>query len=316
MNSNEKPINFQHKSVLLEECLTGLNINPDGIYVDGTAGGGGHSFAIASQLGPNGRLISIDKDPDALHAAKDRLSGFAQVQLVQGDFKEIPAILDRLQIAFVDGILLDLGVSSYQLDNPERGFSYHQDAPLDMRMSGDGMSAYDVVNTLSSQELTRIFRQYGEEKFASRIAANIVSYREEQPLCTTQELVEIIRQSIPAAARREGGHPAKRVFQAIRIYVNGELDSLQTCLDQSFERLREGGRFVIITFHSLEDRMVKQSFARYCEGCQCPPSFPICVCHNKPKAKKINRKVITATQEELEENKRSKSAKLRILERI
>lgn len=308
-------MSFEHTPVMLDECMTGLNIDPDGIYIDGTAGGGGHSSEIARRL-VGGRLISLDKDPQAVEAAGERLRQYPQAQVIRSDFAEIPSVLDSMGIDKVNGILLDLGVSSHQLDTPERGFSYNADAPLDMRMSGVGLSAYDVVNGWSWEDLTRILREYGEEKFAARISDNIITAREAAPLKTTGELVEIIRSSIPAPARREGGNPAKRTFQAIRIAVNGELGSLEVCLDVAFERLANKGRFVILTFHSLEDRMVKRKFAEYCEGCTCPPDFPICVCGKKPRASLVNRKPITASQEELAENKRSKSAKLRILEKI
>lgn len=305
---------FRHLPVLLEQCIEGLAIRPGGIYVDGTAGGVGHSRAIAERL-TTGRLIAIDKDPSALQIATERLAGLP-AQVVQGDFREIPSILDLLDIAGVDGILLDLGVSSHQLDTPQRGFSYHNDAPLDMRMSGQGRSARDVVNECSYQELARMFQRYGEERFASRIARGIEQARQSAPIETTGELVEIIKAAIPAAARREGGHPAKRVFQAIRIFVNSELDSLRDVLDDAFDCLLPGGRFAIITFHSLEDRMVKQAFAGYCKGCTCPPDFPVCVCGKQPRAKLIARKPITASPEELAQNNRSRSAKLRVLERL
>ncbi len=306
---------FRHISVLLEECIQGLAIKPDGIYVDGTAGGGGHSVEIAKSL-TTGRLIAIDKDQAAIQAAGERLAPYPTAQVVRGDFRNMGSILDKLEIPLVDGILLDLGVSSHQLDTPERGFSYHNDAPLDMRMSSEGASAQDLVNQLAPEELTRIFREYGEERYARGIAACICKARQTAPIETTGQLVEIIKTAIPAAARREGGHPAKRVFQAIRIAVNGELDSLELCLDQAFHRLAPGGRFAIITFHSLEDRMVKQAFAKYCTGCTCPPDFPVCVCGKQPQAKLVNRKPITASREELEENNRSRSAKLRILQKV
>lgn len=307
-------MDFAHQSVLLDACIEGLAIRPDGIYVDGTAGGAGHSKAIAQRL-TTGRLIAIDKDPVALQTARERLAGLPAI-VVEGDFRDLCAILDTLGIAAVDGILLDLGVSSYQLDTPERGFSYQHDAPLDMRMSGKGQSAYDLVNTLPANELTRIFRQYGEERYAPRIAANIVKARGTAPVKTTGQLSEIIKQSIPAAARREGGHPAKRVFQALRIAVNGELDGLQECLNTAVDRLNPGGRFAIITFHSLEDRIVKQAFAEYCRGCVCPPDFPICICGKTPRARLVNKKPIVADEQELEQNRRSHSAKLRVLEKL
>ena len=305
---------FRHVPVLLPECLEGLAIKPDGIYVDGTAGGAGHSREIAKRL-TTGRLIALDKDPDAVAVATDRLKGYP-AQVVQSDFSELCGVLDQLGIDLVDGILLDLGVSSFQLDNPERGFSYAHDAPLDMRMSKTGLSAYDVVNGYSFQELCRIFHAYGEEKFAPAIAKQILKTRTQRPIATTGELAELIRESIPAKARREGGHPAKRVFQAIRIEVNGELSSLSVFLRDAFERLRPGGRMAIITFHSLEDRMVKQSYAALCRGCTCPPDFPVCVCGNRPKGRLVNRRPIEAGGEELEANSRSKSAKLRVIEKL
>ena len=292
-----------------------MNVRPDGIYVDGTLGGAGHSLEIAKRL-TTGRLIGIDKDKQALEAAGRKLEPYVQAQIVQGDFRDIPEILERLQIPAVDGILLDLGVSSYQLDTPERGFSYHHDAPLDMRMSDSGKSAYDVIAGYTADELTKIFYTFGEEKFARKIAANIVAARYQRPIETTGQLVEIIKASIPAAARREGGHPAKRVFQAIRIEVNEELESLRQCLDTAFDCLRPGGRFAVITFHSLEDRMVKQAFAGYARGCTCPPDFPVCVCGKKPRGKQISRKPILPSREELEQNNRSRSAKLRIIEKL
>lgn len=307
---------FSHVPVLLEECIQGLAIRPSGIYVDGTAGGAGHSREIAKRLGPQGRLIAIDKDPDAVAIAGERLREFPQATVVQNDFANIPLVLDELGIDRVDGILLDLGVSSHQLDTAERGFSYNFDAPLDMRMSQSGLSAYDIVNTYSAEDITRILREFSEEKFAYRIAQNIEKARQQKPVETTFELVEIIKQSIPAAARREGGHPAKRTFQALRIAVNQELDHLSICLDDAFERLAPGGRFAVITFHSLEDRMVKQKFAALAKGCICPPDFPVCVCGHKPRAKLVNRKPIEATAEELAANKRSHSAKLRVCERL
>ena len=295
---------FSHVPVLLEECIQGLAIRPSGIYVGGTAGGAGHSREIAKRLGPQGRLIAIDKDPDAVAIAGERLREFPQATVVQNDFANIPLVLDELGIDRVDGILLDLGVSSHQLDTAERGFSYNFDAPLDMRMSQSGLSAYDIVNTYSVEDITRILREFSEEKFAYRIAQNIEKARQQKPVETTFELVEIIKQSIPAAARREGGHPAKRTFQALRIAVNQELDHLSICLDDAFERLAPGGRFAVITFHSLEDRMVKQKFAALAKGCICPPDFPVCVCGHKPRAKLVNRKPIEATAEELAAKKR------------
>lgn len=309
---------FQHVSVLLQESIEGLNIKPNGIYVDGTAGGAGHSSQIARRLDPQqgGRLISIDKDPDAIQTATQRLSPYPAAQVVRGDFKDIPQILDTLGIDRVDGILLDLGVSSRQLDTAQRGFSYHFDSRLDMRMSQQGLSAYDVVNTYSKEELIRILRDYGEEKFAPRIAAAIVQAREEKPVETTFELVDLIKQALPMAAKRGKGHPAKQTFQAIRIEVNHELDYLKECIEGSFERLNPGGRFCIITFHSLEDRIVKNIFREQEDPCICPKDFPVCVCGRKPKGRVITRKPIVPGEEELLSNRRAKSSKLRVFERI
>lgn len=306
---------FQHISVLLNECIGGLAIDPDGVYVDGTAGGAGHSAEIAKRL-VSGRLIAVDKDPQAVKTAAGRLADYPQATVVTGDFRDVGRILDSLSIEGVNGILLDLGVSSHQLDTPERGFSYHQNAPLDMRMAQSGISAKEILNEYSADALVKIFRDYGEEKFARRIAVNIEKSRQIKPLETTFELVDIIRKSIPAAARREGGHPAKRVFQAVRIAVNGELDALEEGIGSAFSKLLPEGRLAIITFHSLEDRIVKQAFAKFCAGCTCPPDFPVCVCGNKPKAMLVNKKPIEASQEEQARNSRSKSAKLRILEKL
>ena len=308
-------LHFSHVPVLLDACLEGLNIRPDGIYVDGTAGGAGHSRAIAERL-DGGRLIALDKDPDAVAVASGRLAPFGCATVVQSDFSELCTVLDKLGIEAVDGILLDLGVSSYQLDTPERGFSYAHDAPLDMRMTKTGLSARDVVNTYSFKDLCRVFRDYGEEKFAPAIAKNILKSRTQRPIATTAELAAIIGASIPARARREGGNPAKRVFQAIRIEVNGELSSLSVFLGEAFERLRIGGRMAIITFHSLEDRMVKQRFAALCRGCTCPPDFPVCICGNQPRGRLLSRKPIEAGERELAANSRSKSAKLRVIEKL
>lgn len=306
---------FNHISVLLEECIQALNIKSDGVYIDGTAGGAGHSTEIAKKLSKKGKLFAIDKDPNAIVVATQRLQPYKMATVIQNDFSNIQDIVKEHQIIKVDGILLDLGVSSHQLDETQRGFSYHNDAPLDMRMSQSGISAADLINTYSKEDLTRIFREFGEEKFSSRIAHTIVKDREVKKIETTLELVEIIKKAIPAAARREGGHPAKRVFQAIRIAVNGELDSLSKCLDTAFELLNSGGRFAIITFHSLEDRMVKQKFASYTQGCTCPHEFPVCICNKKPKGTLVARKPIIATQQEVTNNKRSRSAKLRIIEK-
>ncbi len=306
---------FSHIPVLLEECMEALAIRPDGIYLDGTAGGGGHSFEIARRL-TSGRLIAVDKDRQAITAAGRRLASFPLAQVVQGDFADIPQILLNLSLPGADGVLLDLGVSSHQLDTPERGFSYSVDAPLDMRMSGEGQSAADLLNCAAEEELAHIFFRYGEEKFSRRIAKSIVEARQVKPLETTGELVELIRSSIPAAARREGGHPAKRVFQAVRIAVNGELDSLERALNGIFEILNPGGRFAVITFHSLEDRMVKQAFAALAKGCTCPPDFPVCVCGKTPRGRLVTKKPVLPGKEELAKNPRSKSAKLRTIEKL
>ena len=304
---------FAHIPVLLEQCLDGLDIKPDGIYFDGTCGGAGHSREIVKRL-TTGRLIGIDRDPDAVAVASERLSGLP-AQVVRGNYSEIKQIADDLGICGADGILLDLGVSSYQLDNAERGFSYHNDAPLDMRMSKEGTSARDIVNEYSKEQLTKILYEYGEEKFAPRIAETIIKRRSEKPVETTTELADIVRDSIPAKFRRDK-NPCKKTFQAIRIAVNCEFDHLDRALDEGFELLKPGGRFCIITFHSLEDRIVKQRFAGWCKGCTCPPDFPVCVCGNKPKGKLVCRKPLEASEEELEANPRSRSAKLRIIEKL
>ena len=304
---------FAHIPVLLEQCLDGLDIKPDGIYFDGTCGGAGHSREIAKRL-TTGRLIGIDRDPDAVAVASERLSGLP-AQVVRGNYSEIKQIADDLGICGADGILLDLGVSSYQLDNAERGFSYHNDAPLDMRMSKEGTSARDIVNEYSKEQLTKILYEYGEEKFAPRIAETIIKKRSEKPVETTTELADIVRDSIPEKFRRDK-NPCKKTFQAIRIAVNCEFDHLDRALDEGFELLKPGGRFCIITFHSLEDRIVKQRFAGWCKGCTCPPDFPVCVCGNKPKGKLVCRKPLEASEEELEANPRSRSAKLRIIEKL
>ena len=307
---------FIHKTVLLNEAVDGLNIKKGGIYVDGTCGGAGHSSLIAKKLGGSGTLICLDKDPDAIKVITERLSPFDNVKIVKSDFKNIPAVLDELKIQKVDGIILDLGVSSYQLDTAERGFSYNYDAPLDMRMTKEGKSAADVVNGYEMGQIAKILRDYGDEKFANQIARGICEKRKEKPIETTFELSEIIKSSIPAAARRESGHPAKKSFQAIRIEVNDELGALRACLEDSFERLNPEGRFSIITFHSLEDKLVKHIYTELSKGCICPPDFPVCVCGRTPKAKIITKKPILPSEEELSENRRSHSAKLRVLERI
>jgi 16S rRNA (cytosine1402-N4)-methyltransferase len=304
-------------SVLLEECLEGLDIRPDGIYLDGTLGGGGHSYHIASRL-TTGRLVGVDRDTVALKAAGERLTPYKdRVTLVHSNFCEIAKVLDDLDIEGVDGILLDLGVSSPQLDDGERGFSYMVDAPLDMRMNNeDVLSADTVVNTWSYEELKRILYDYGEERYAPKIAAAICSRREEKPIRTTLELVDIIRGAMPAAALREKQHPAKRSFQAIRIAVNDELNSVAKVMEDAIPRLNPGGRLAVITFHSLEDRIVKNAMANAAKGCTCPPSFPVCVCGKKPQVKIITRKPIVSGDEELERNPRARSAKLRICEKI
>ncbi len=308
---------FHHISVLLQECLDGLNIRPDGIYVDGTLGGAGHSSCIAQCL-TTGRLIGIDRDPVALKAAGQRLSPYKdRVTLVHSNFCEMAQVLRDLDIPGVDGILLDLGVSSPQLDDGARGFSYMADAPLDMRMnSGDSLSAHTVVNTWPQEELKRILYNYGEERYAPQIAAAICRSRAEKPIETTLELVDIIRSAMPTAALREKQHPAKRSFQAIRIAVNDELGAVEQIMKDAVRLLKPGGRLAIITFHSLEDRIVKLGMNDWAKGCTCPPNFPVCVCGKKPLVKLISRKPITASEEELEENPRSRSAKLRVCEKI
>ncbi len=308
---------FHHVSVLLQECIDGLNIRPDGIYVDGTLGGAGHSSQIAARL-TTGRLIGIDRDPVALKAAGERLKPFGdRVTLVHSNFCEIATVLRQLGISGVDGILMDLGVSSPQLDDAERGFSYMADAPLDMRMNGeDHMTARDVVNTWSYEELRRILYDYGEERYAPQIASAICRRRESKPIETTLELVDIIRSAMPPAALREKQHPAKRSFQAIRIAVNDELGSVEKVMVDAIPCLNPGGRLAVITFHSLEDRIVKNGMANAAKGCTCPPNFPVCVCGNKPKVKLISRKPIVASDEELEVNPRSRSAKLRVCEKL
>ena len=308
---------FEHQSVLLPECMEGLHISPGGIYVDGTAGGAGHSRAIAQRLGPKGRLLALDQDPDAVAVARERLGGFPQAKVCHTNFARIKDVLREEQIPGIDGILLDLGVSSHQLDTPERGFSYQGDAPLDMRMSQEGFSAKDLVNTWESEEISRILREYGEERYAWAIAKAIVRQREKGVIATTGQLAEIVCAAIPArAARSEHKHPARRTFQAIRIAVNGELEALQTALDDAFDCLNPGGRFVVLTFHSLEDRMVKQKFAGLAKGCTCPPDCPVCICGNKPKCVLIGKKPVVASGEEQAANPRSRSAKLRIAEKL
>ena len=308
---------FHHVSVLLEECIQGLAIKPDGIYVDGTLGGAGHSSRIAAKL-TTGRLIGIDRDNVALEAAAERLRPFEdRVTLVHANFCDMDEALEKLGIDKVDGILLDLGVSSPQLDNGQRGFSYMTDAPLDMRMNGeDTRDARQIVNTWSYEELKRILYDYGEERFAPRIAAAICRRREQAPIETTLELVDVIKSAMPASALREKQHPAKRSFQAIRIAVNDELGAVETVMKKAVPLLNPGGRLAVITFHSLEDRIVKNAMAEAAKGCTCPPSFPVCVCGKKPQVRIVTRKPIVSGEEELERNPRARSAKLRICEKL
>ena len=308
---------FSHKSVLLDECIEGLNIRPEGIYLDGTLGGAGHSLEIVRRL-TTGRLIGVDRDTTALEAAKERLAPYLdRVTLVHSNFKELDGILQELGIPAVDGMLFDLGVSSPQLDQAERGFSYMAQAPLDMRMNReDRLTAYEVVNQWSREELRRILYEYGEERYAPQIAAAIDRRRQERPIATTLELVDVIRGALPAQALREKQHPAKRSFQAIRIAVNDELGSVREMLERAIPRLNPGGRLAVITFHSLEDRMVKSAMNAAAKGCTCPPEFPVCVCGKKPQVKVLTRKPIVSGERELEENPRARSAKLRICEKL
>ena len=304
---------FHHIPVLLNECIEGLNIKPDGIYIDGTAGGAGHSKEIAKRL-DTGILLALDRDPDAVAVATERLQGLP-ARVYHCNFSEMKAVLETENIAAVDGILLDLGVSSHQLDTGERGFSYHVDAPLDMRMSQEGLSARDIVNEYDEAEISRILFEYGEEKFARSIAARIVEARKEKPIETTMELADLVRRGIPQKFRRDK-NPCNKTFQAIRIAVNGELEHLSIGLDSAFSSLKIGGRLAVITFHSLEDRLVKQRFAGWCTGCTCPPQFPQCICGKKPLGTLVSRKPMTASETELQENSRSRSAKLRVIEKI
>ncbi len=305
---------FNHKSVLFDETIDALNIKPDGVVVDCTGGGGGHSAAALARLGEKGRLIVIDRDPDAIMVLTQRFSTDSRVTVVHDNFFNISAILTALGVDGADSIMADLGVSSYQLDTAERGFSFRSDAPLDMRMSKTGTSAKDLVNNLSADELKKIFYDFGEEKFAPRIAQAIVREREKKPIETTFELSEIVKSSYPAAARRDG-HPAKKIFQSLRIAVNGELTNLGQAVEDMFNSLNRGGRLAIISFHSLEDRIVKNTLSSFTGGCTCPPSFPVCVCGKTPQGK-ICFKPKTATSRELEENSRSRSAKLRAIEKL
>ena len=309
---------FKHKSVLLNETIESLNVKPDGIYVDGTLGGGGHSYEICKRLGEKGRLIGIDQDADAIEAASSRLEEFKdKISLVHSNYNNIKSVVNDLGINKVDGIVLDLGVSSYQLDNPERGFTYREDVPLDMRMDRESsMTARDIVNDYSEMELFRVIKDYGEEQFAKNIAKHIVKARSEKPIETTGELNEIIKAAIPAKMREHGGHPSKKTYQAIRIELNHELTVLQNSLDTMIELLNPKGRLSIITFHSLEDRIVKNIFRKNMNPCTCPPDFPVCVCGKKPTGRIITRKPIVPSEEEIAENKRAKSSKLRVFERI
>ena len=301
---------FVHKSVLFDEAIKALDLNENKIIVDGTAGGGGHSGEIAKRAK---RVISIDQDPDAIVVLNERLGDKENVTIVHDNYSNIKNIISNLNIEKIDGLLLDLGVSSFQLDTAERGFSFHKDAPLDMRMSKSGLSAYDVVNNYDERQLADIIYRYGEEKFSRRIAANIVKARAKKPIETTFELVDIIKSSMPQKAMRDA-HPARRTFQAIRIEVNAELDVLKSTLEDAFDILAPGGRIAIITFHSLEDRIVKEQFAKWCQGCTCPKEFPVCVCGKKPKGKTF--KSISPSKEELEENPRARSSRLRIFEKF
>ena len=304
---------FHHIPVLLKQTIDSLNIKPDGVYVDCTAGGGGHSGEILSRLGENGRLICIDRDPQAIETLKSRFDGDGRVTIIHDNFFFIVSILSKLGVISADGILADLGVSSHQLEDADRGFSFHKDAPLDMRMSIEGLSAADAVNTLPENELRRIISVYGEEKFAASIAKAIVRERQAQPIETTLRLVDIIRSAMPAAASRDT-HPARRTFQALRIYVNGELDGLEKACEDMFSCLGAEGRLSIITFHSIEDRTVKKVFSALAQGCTCPKDFPVCVCGKKPKAKVF--KAVYPSDEEISQNPRSRSAKLRTAQKL
>ena len=307
-------MDFSHKPVLLDETIESLAMKPDGVYLDGPAGGGGHSAAILARL-TTGRLICVDQDPDAIETLTRRFSDDKRVTIVQSNFSEIDSVVSELEIPSLDGVLMDIGVSSHQLDTAERGFSYHSDAPLDMRMSQSGTTAADLVNTLPFHRLVYILSAYGEEKFAKNIARMIERERAIEPITTTLRLAEIVKAAYPAAKRHDK-HPARKTFQALRIAVNGELDRLSLGLDRAFDQLSQGGRLSVITFHSLEDRMVKQRMAKWCEGCVCPKDFPICVCGRTPDARLVYRKPVEASEQELAENPRSRSAKLRCCEKI
>lgn len=305
---------FSHVSVLLNESIDGLNIKENGIYVDGTAGGGGHSGEILKRL-TTGKLISIDRDPDAITVLAQKFKDNENSIIIKGNYADMKELLHQRGVGRLDGVLLDIGVSSHQLDTPERGFSFHEDAPLDMRMSQSGTTAGELVNSLPYEELRRIISSYGEEKYAASIASGIVNARQNSQIKTTLELAEIIKNNVPQKVRREG-HPARKTFQALRIAVNDELGALERGLDGAFDMLGSGGRLAVITFHSLEDRIVKQKMASWCQGCTCPKDFPICVCGNVPKAKLITRKPICANETEISSNPRARSAKLRICEKI
>lgn len=307
-------MNFAHVPVLLAQCIEGLAIRPDGVYLDGTAGGAGHSREIAMRL-TTGRLIALDQDPDAVAAASERLAGLPAV-VVQSNFRAADKVLARLGLEGLDGVLLDLGVSSHQLDERARGFSYQDDAPLDMRMSQSGPTAAELVNAASREELCRILREYGEEPYAWQIAGRIVAARAREPIETTARLAQLVASSVPPAVRRKEKNPARRTFQALRIAVNGELDALDEGLDVLFGALRPGGRMCVITFHSLEDRLVKQRFRQWATACTCPPELPVCVCGGKARAKLVTKKPIEADEREREENRRARSAKLRVVEKL
>lgn len=311
-SDKEQAMEFNHIPVLLNETIEGLNIKENGIYADGTAGGGGHSSEILKHL-TTGKLISIDRDPDAIQTLTKRFCKNENSIIIKGNFADIAELLKQRGVGRLDGVMLDIGVSSHQLDTAERGFSFHEDAPLDMRMSQSGTTAADLVNSLPFEELRRIIYTYGEEKFADSIAKGIVKAREEKKIETTLQLAEIIKQNVPQKVRREG-HPARKTFQAIRIEVNAELDVLKSTLEDAFEILAPGGRIAIITFHSLEDRIVKEQFSKWCQGCTCPKEFPVCVCGNKPKGKSF--KSISPSKEELDENPRARSSRLRIFEKF
>ncbi len=306
---------FAHKPVLFQETIQSLNIRHGGTYIDGTVGGGGHAQALLEKLEGTGRLLAIDQDPDAIAAAGERLREWENVCFAQGNFSQMHKLARENGIDAADGILLDIGVSSHQLDAPERGFSYHQNAPLDMRMSQEGPTAADLVNNLTQRELADIIFRYGEDKSANRIAAGICMAREKAPVWTTAQLAGIIKESVPAAVRRAEGHPARRTFQALRIAVNGELDRLQEGLEAAFGLLNSKGRLAVITFHSLEDRIVKRQMALWCQGCTCPKDFPVCVCGQKPQGRLIYKKGVAPSQKEVEENPRARSARLRVFER-